>query len=201
MTIRHIYYTIGILAVVFLAVKLYPSNEIIHPHGVMVDEYPRMHDLEKELSWEKNGYNISALKKVYIKAIVLSKEYYYLDRESDLSPCDLALGWGSMSNQKNLEKINISQGRRWFFWDSPNMPIPIQETEKNSTNAHIIPASINVENILDDIKKGNIIVLEGYLVKAEATDGWSWVSSTSWNDTKGGACELIWTENITIQEN
>lgn len=201
MTIRHIYYIIGILALVLLAVKFYPSNEINHPYGIMVDEYPQMFDLDKELIWEKNGYSITALKKVYIKAIVLSKEYYYIDRESDLSPCDLALGWGAMSDQKNLEKINISQGQRWFFWDSPNMPIPIHETEKNSTNAHIIPASDNIENTLNSVNKGNIIIIEGYLVRADAADGWSWISSTSWNDTKGGACELIWTQKIIIQEN
>ena len=39
-----------------------------------------------------------------------------MDRESDLAPVDLALGWGRMSDEAILKDIQISQSGRFYFW-------------------------------------------------------------------------------------
>ena len=41
-------------------------------------------------------YTITPLARYTITAVVLSRERYHNDREADLSPVDLALGWGPM---------------------------------------------------------------------------------------------------------
>src|SRR5579862_5982651 len=61
----------------------------------------------------KKGYDITALAKFSLQARVLSAEDYYFDRETDLVPVDLALGWGPMSDPQVLSKISISQGGRF----------------------------------------------------------------------------------------
>jgi len=61
---------------------------------------------------------------------------------------------------------------------------------------HIIPANEQVEDELDNILVGEIILLEGQLVSIKADDGWKWKSSLSREDTGGGACEVVWVEKL-----
>lgn len=62
----------------------------------------------------------------------------------------------------------------------------------------MIPSSEEIEDILDQIIVGNLIEIEGYLVEVKATDNWKWKSSMSWEDTGGGACELVYIEKLKI---
>jgi hypothetical protein len=47
---------------------------------------------------EKNGYRLSLLASFDIRARVIASERYWFDRGSALSPVDLVLGWGAMSD-------------------------------------------------------------------------------------------------------
>ena len=47
---------------------------------------------------ERNGYQIALLASFDIRARVIAVESYRFDRGAALSPVDLALGWGPMSN-------------------------------------------------------------------------------------------------------
>ncbi|NOY05236.1 MAG: hypothetical protein GXO82_01150 [Chlorobi bacterium] len=63
---------------------------------------------------------------------------------------------------------------------------------------HIIPASEKVESRLDDVYRGSIVTLSGYLVKVTAEGDWRWKSSLTRNDVGDGACELFWVEKILV---
>ena len=146
-----------------------------------------------------NGYTLTLHHSFKIKALVLSKRNYSLDTESNLSPVDLALGWGPMSNPAPLKLINISQRNRFYYfryYETP--PIAHRQIELNSANMHIIPANSQVKNNLKKVKKGSVIEMSGYLVNANGRNGWHWNSSTTRADTGNGACELFYVEKITI---
>jgi hypothetical protein len=143
-------------------------------------------------------YTVEPLASFELKAKVLSRKDYYLDREAEISPVDLALGWGPMSDQTVVDQIEISQRSRWYHWKVDQWPIPRREIEINSANMHMIPANDMVENELKKTRKGDIIELSGKLVKVSASDGWRWKSSLTRNDTGGGACELIFVEKFRV---
>lgn len=144
------------------------------------------------------GYSIYPLQDFSIEARVLGREDYHLGREADLSPTDLALGWGPMADPQVLASIHISQGNRWYFWRADTMPIPRREIETHSANMHMIPANDSVARSLARVGKDDRIRLSGKLVRVEADDGWRWVSSLSREDTGAGACELVWVESLDI---
>ena len=62
---------------------------------------------------------------------------------------------------------------------------------------HMIPANDEIESSLKSIRPGNLIDLRGFLVQAQAADGWNWRSSLSRTDEGAGACELVWVERLT----
>ncbi len=149
--------------------------------------------------FEFRSYEITPLADFNIQAKVLARRDYRFGREADLSPTDLALGWGQMSDQSVVDQIKIRQSGRWYRWSVESYPIPQQQIEQQSANMHMIPATRRVAKALKSVKVGEIITIDGSLVMASANDGWRWRSSMRRDDTGAGACELILIDSLTIQ--
>jgi hypothetical protein len=49
------------------------------------------------------------------------------------------------------------------------------------------------------LHRGDVIQLQGFLVRAEAADGWRWRSSFSRTDTGSGSCEVIWVNDVALK--
>lgn len=81
--------------------------------GVVASQQPSQRSIQQQSSSQQsfihNGYQITPLEDFSIEAHVLATKDYTFGREADLSPLDLALGWGAMSDEAVLSKINISQ--------------------------------------------------------------------------------------------
>ncbi len=178
------------------------SSEVQLGPGVMAPEVPLQETIDPALSFRFKEYNITEIAEFKIKAKVLSKKNYHIGREADLSPTDLALGWGNMSDESVLEKIKISQSGRFYWWQVDALPISRKEIETSSANMHLIPANDSVKSLIKKISKGNIVIISGSLVNVKSTtDGWYWKSSQTRNDTGNGACELIFVREIDIIDN
>jgi hypothetical protein len=201
MTKKSITRIVFLLVIGFLITWLvWPAKVIKYPAGILVKEEPYQKNISDGKPWNKDDYKITPLADFHLKARILSFEWYHMDKESDLAPVDLALGWEEMSDQSNLDKIDISQSNRWYHWSTEHFPIPRRTIETESANMHIIPADEQIEETLDKVVKGNIIELTGYLVFIEGREGWKWKSSLTRNDTGGGACEVIWVNDFKIIE-
>lgn len=144
-----------------------------------------------------NGaYTITELEPYQHTVRVLSKEAYRLGRESDLSPMDIAIGWGVMADPKVYGEFRISQGSRWYFWRADTMPISQREVETQSANIHLVPATSQVAATLKRIHRDDLIRISGSLIEVTAPDGWRWRSSLSREDTGKGACELLLLQQV-----
>jgi len=149
--------------------------------------------------FQVNGYELRPLQAFAIKARVLAVEQYRAGREADLSPVDIAFGWGRMADPAITDKLSISQSGRWYHWRySGTPPLPPREIETSSGNMHLIPADQEVARNLRAVDKGRLVSLRGYLVEARGRDGWSWRSSLTREDTGGGSCEVIFVQSIEL---
>lgn len=138
------------------------------------------------------------LAKFSLTARVLSRENYRFDAESDLSPTDLAFGWGRMSDTAVLQHLKIGQGGRFYYWSTQQFPIPQREIETHSANMHMLPANALVAYELKRVRAGDVVTLDGLLVEADKAGGWRWRSSMTRNDTGDGACEVVYVESLSI---
>jgi len=179
------------------AYQHFSHRPVIHGNGIIASQQPVQNSTNSS-NFKLNGYTITPLESFEIEARVLSTEHYSFDREADLAPVDLALGWGKMSDEAILKDIKISQSNRFYFWHVNEFPIPRREIETNSANMHMIPADSIIEKVLEGIKAGQRVKLSGYLVQADSSDGWHWKSSLSREDTGNGSCELVYVKSVIV---
>jgi hypothetical protein len=189
-------FSLAVLA--YLVVRDWEQKPITHPPGVLAHETPLQVDVQAS-SFGMDDYQITKKARFDIHARVLSTEQYYLNREADLSPIDLALGWGVMSDQSLLEQLDISQSSRWYRWRyEGSLPVSDQQIISNSGNMHMIPATASVERSIMKLREGDLVTLQGYLVDVDHQSGWRWRTSMTRTDTGAGACEIVYVESITV---
>jgi hypothetical protein len=175
---------------------LWSGREIGRPGGVLVTEEPVQRQVATSLSRQRNGYQIALLASFDIRARVIGAERYRFDRGATLSPVDLALGWGPMSDSDVLKQLSVSQGGRFYSWRAKSYPVPRTVIETHSANMHMIPANDDIERRLKSIRAGNLVRIKGYLVEVINKDGFRWQSSLTRSDTGAGSCELVWVESL-----
>jgi len=179
-----------------VAFLFWPEATVRYPAGILAPEEPWQENLTETPAWTHGDYMVTGLAEFTVRAKVLSRERYRMDDESDLSPIDFALGWGPMSDQSIVDEFDISQGFRWFEWQTETMPIAQSDVVRHSANMHLIPATEEIEDVLFSVKRGEVVELSGYLVQVEGDGGWLWKSSMTRSDSGGGACEVVWVESV-----
>ena len=191
---------VSAILLIVLVYLFYPETVVTYPAGITAPDQPKQTNLSGEKIWQVGEFNFKALADYQIKARVLSRNNFSIGKESEISPFDLALGWGPMSDQSLIDKLDISQSNRWYRWKADILPIPAKEISLNSANVHIIPKDNVIEEKFDKVYEGSLIEMKGYLVEVTTADDWHWRSSLKRDDTGGGSCELFWVEEIAVMD-
>jgi hypothetical protein len=192
-----------IAVLVLLAAMLihsFTTGEIKHPPGILVNSEPKQVMIKNPNAWQLGNRVVVPLAHFSLTARVLSKERYRFDAVADLSPIDLALGWGLMSDQRVLDELEIAQGHRYYVL-APNKErtsLPMATLLACSSNMHMIPANGEIRKRLLAVRQGGLISLSGYLVGVQQDGRWIWFSSLSRTDSGNGACEIVWVEDVVI---
>lgn len=148
--------------------------------------------------WQYNHYKITPLEPFQMEARVLHTKHYSSDREAQLSPVDLAIGWGRMADPEILRHFTITQSDRWYFYRYNNSPIPESEIRSSSKNVHMIPADAGVRTTLLNVREGQTVKISGYLIRADASDGWHWISNENLARTGAHSCLVVWVESLDV---
>lgn len=141
-----------------------------------------------------------------IQGEVLSRENYSAGVQSIISPCDIALVFGELYSSSLYKDISWSQSGRWYWWKY-DASFPKQDDRyiaRWSSNNHIIPATGTLWKAARSVDEGDLVVLEGYLVKLDGDkkgENYFWNSSLSRTDTGDGSCEVLYLTKMRIGEN
>jgi hypothetical protein len=187
-------------ALLAAAIYWHAHRPVTHSPGVLAPDIPLQEPLRDNVSVLRKGdVSIKPLATFSITARVLSRADYGWDTESAISPIDLALGWGRMSDSAVLQNVSVSQSSRFYFWTVRAFPIPEREMIESSANMHLVAADGGVERTMKETKAGDVVSFSGFLIRAQWPDGRIWTSSLTRSDTGAGACELVWVERFEIQ--
>ncbi len=192
---------LGLVAVVGFAGFMYwGGRPVVQRPGILAPEEPLQTESATRESWSHRGHKLTSLAQFQLRARVLGTERYRFDRAAELSPVDLALGWGPMSDSRVLAAFTIRQQDRFYYWSAATLPIPADEVISHSANMHLIPATDAVAKCLLGARVGQLVELRGQLIRAEGKDGFRWVSSLTRMDSGDGACEVIWVEEARVAD-
>ena len=170
------------------------------PDGLLAPQEPQQSTLAHAPQIVLGAWTLNPRAEYEITARILSREDYWLDALSDLIPEDLALGWGSMSDNRILTSFKITQSARFYSWRVQSAyPIPRQEIISHSANTHVIPADVSVRSQLARLRVGQIVHLTGMLVDGTRKDGAYIRTSLTRDDSGAGACEVMLVEHVEIR--
>ncbi len=143
------------------------------------------------LRWTEKSYNLSSLATYTVRARILSTHAYYFDHEAELSPLDLAVGWGPMADPNILKQFDIWQEGRFYHWAPCKMVLSEDTIYRHCVNIHIIPGTPVIAEDLRALHEGENVELSGDLVEATAPNGWHWRSSLTQYSQGDGTCKLL----------
>jgi hypothetical protein len=177
---------------------VYLHRPITYPAGILISSEPEQTNLAESVAPIEHGkFHLKPLAHFALDARVLHRKIYRWDRQSALAPVDLAVGWGPMSDQAVIDRLNITQSMRFFWYEYHQPPpIPKEEIVCHGTNLHIIPATAAIAAQCKSLRIGSLIHLGGELVEATGPDIGTWRSSLSRTDSGNGACELVLVEEL-----
>jgi hypothetical protein len=179
------------------ALNAFVHRPIVQEPGVLVQDAPAQSDPASRTPTRIGDFELTPLADFSLDARVLSRADYRLGTESELSPTDLAVGWGRMSDSAVIAQLDISQSARFYSYRwSQEPPIPAREIMLSSANMHLIPADPGVAAAIARVRVGELIALRGHLVEVRRKDGWRWRSSLRRDDSGAGACELVLVDSI-----
>ena len=195
---RLIHVVLGTAALVAVW-QLITSGPIDRDPGEIAADDPLQSELEAPQTLTQGDFQLLPQAQFSAEVRVLSRERYRLGPLADVSPLDIAVGWGPMSDSTVLADLDISQANRFYFWhydDEP--PIPRQDIESHSANWHLIPANDVVWSQLRRLRVGDVVKLDGMLVNLESPEGGTFKTSLRREDTGAGACEILYVRSASI---
>lgn len=188
-------------AVALLAVWQFVSSRPVHRDpGEVAAADPLQSELETPQALTRSDFQVTPQAQFSAEVRVLSRERYRLGALADVSPLDIAVGWGPMSDSAVLADLDIWQSGRFYFWhydDEPPVPTPV--IESHSANWHLVPANDVVWRKLRGLRVGDVVQLDGMLVNLENPEVGTMATSLRRDDTGAGACEIIYVENARIR--
>lgn len=168
---------------------------------------------------EKNQYALNLMAEYSISGLVVAKNNNFWFRDvmrtsfDDLALIDFGIVWGDLAKDKELlydyasfkSKKTLGQARQLQpRWQQYPLPWSVDYFNTHVSHTHMIPANSNVMGGLLQIKKNNVVKIDGYLVdiytsKSELVAHTS-MSRTDTNATSrgSGACEDMYVKQVQI---
>jgi hypothetical protein len=198
-SVRNVLYALVLVAGLWQGHEQWLLRPVHPPDGAIAPLDPLQTDIAGGEAAPHGRWQLTPRAHYDITARILSREDYHFDALSDLIPEDLALGWGPMSDNQMLKLFDVSQGARFYSWQSRGpLPMPRRQIVEHSANTHVIPVDGHVRRELARLRVGQVVHLSGLLVDGKRDDGASIRTSLTRSDEGAGACEILLVDTVEV---
>ena len=168
---------------------------------------PIQYEYTNEIKTTIDDYEvIFKVKAAYsISGKVVEKYYYPPFRITNkLARFDIGMIWGPLLAEDLDEQMTFKNtGNRFLRYSYKNSLVQKLGSKEavvnNISNNHVIHSNEHILKLIRNIKEGDFIRIEGFLVDVHYTNGTAkghWPTSLSRTDHGDGACEVIYVTNI-----
>ena len=173
-----------VILALLLAFTLYMevrgTRAITYPPGILIESEPQMALIGDPRPWKVGNREIVPLVQFWLQGRVLCSERYKEDQLSDICPIDIGLGWGPMSDQSAIDRLDFVQSDRKLEYSAsdPDHPPPSYASLwEYVKNVHTIPADDDIKKKVCSVRTGDLLELRGYLIGIKENGQWTQVSS------------------------
>ena len=186
------------IGLIVLGLWLYETlRPVPQPPGVLAPDAPRIEAVSgKPQVFERQGHVLTALARFSAQARVLSVDRYG-DRAAQVAPFDIAIGWGPMSDSATLKLVDVAQTKRDVVFQSFDPKLPEGQVGAYLVNLHVIAADPELGKRLGELRSGNLVRLDGWLVEAVAGDAWRWRGRAR-SETPAMPGTLLWLDKMEV---
>lgn len=168
------------------------------PPGILAPDPPSVQLVaDKPPLFERDNYAIEGLAQFKAKARVLSLERYGRDPQARIAPLDVALGWDKLSDSTTFKGVDVAQSERKIVFESYDPALPNELAATMMVNLHVIGADGEVDSKLRDLRRGNIVQIEGWLVEVRAQEGWRWKGEAR-AASPAMPSNVLWVQNVEV---
>ena len=189
------------------ALNAFVRRPIVQEPGVLVPDAPLQSDPVSRATTRLGDFELTPLADFSLDARVLSRADYRLGTESELSPTDLALGWGTLSDPRIVDQLSFPQYKSFYSrFVVPELkrgselsqhPWPeLNQMFTALTHVHTIPGDPVIRKTLAGIRPGQVIRFKATLVDAVGPSGFHYSSSLALGDHN---CEVAWIDVLELE--
>lgn len=153
------------------------------------------YNIAKGLSPQAKEQSIAVLQPFEGDFRILGSKTYADDEQAKFSPIDYAVSWGLFAEPEIARHITVNQYDRYLNWKMDRLPVPAEQAMQMVSNMHIIPGNPDIAKKITQVKRGDLVRLQGELVEIKDKD-LVWTSSLTATDTGDGACEVFRVSSI-----
>ncbi len=153
------------------------------------------YNIAKGLDPVSKDQSISVLQPFSGEFRILGSKVYNDDAQAKFSPIDYAVTRGLFTEPEIARQISINQYDRFLNWKMAKPPIAPKLATELVSNMHIIPANPEIAKVIKQVKRGDLVRIQGELVQVNAKD-LVWKSALDWEGIGDGACKLIRVDSI-----
>ncbi|MEQ9310572.1 MAG: hypothetical protein RLN90_14040 [Balneolaceae bacterium] len=188
---------LGIVA--FSGFYIWTVFPINHGPGEITPDKPKV----ERLSWEKpfifKGATIVPHRKISGEVRVLEKKRYFFDNKRMFSPVDVLIGWKALSDERNLDHIRFSLNDRFFDYEFTRPPLPVNEILSQIDLWHLVPSNEQIDYDIKKLRKGNILIIEGYVIDVEPVSTYAWRSELVNIKNHDFKNTIIWITKLSVK--
>lgn len=188
---------LGIVA--FSGFYIWTVFPINHGPGEITPNKPKF----ERLTWEKpftfKEATIIPHRKITGTVRVLEKKRYFFDNKREYSPIDVLIGWKALSDERNLDHIHFSLDNRFFDYEFTRPPLPLNDILSQIDLWHLVPSTEQIDTDIKKLRKGNIIILEGFVIDIEPLSKYAWRSELVNPKNQDFKNTIIWVTKLSVK--
>ena len=145
-----------------------------------------------------NTYALVPVATYFTSVLVVRAKHYY-DEDAELAPVDLCVVWGVLADPEYLQYTTFIQEDRGCecIYDVGS-PVDTPHVLSQFVNIHLIPANDYILQAIKSIRKGQKVVLEGFLVDIYLNGSIYIETSRTRADNGEGSCEILYVTRVRI---
>lgn len=177
---------------------LWDQRPVWHGEGVTAEDAPEIQQVRNVHPFETENYKLVPVASISAETRVLARNRYWFDDFASLSPFDYVLGWGEMSDEEFLRRMQVRISERTHSVRYAVELIPRNDMKNLVLHGHFIPSTSEIMSEMRKIRRGHLVAFEGYIVqpmiKSQAASGGTSINKRYQPSGK----YFVWIEEISI---